>query len=142
MTRIYNRSTEKDLRRKLRREMPRAEVLLWTRLRNRQLLGLKFRRQYSVESYSIDFYCAELKLAIELDGDSHGTPEAIEYDKIRQTLIEQYGIQFLRFWNVEVYQNLEGVLDTIEVKAKELQVCRTSPRPSPSQGEGAKVPSH
>lgn len=126
MIQIYNRRTEKDLRRKLRLKVPIAEKLLWARIRNHQLVGLKFRRQYSVERYVVDFYCAELKLAIELDGDSHGTPDAIANDPIRQATVESYGIQFLRFPNVELYENLDGVLEMICEKAKEIKAT-TSP---------------
>lgn len=71
MTKIYNRTAERAKRRKLRKVMPRAEVLLWDRLRNRKLLGCRFRRQYSVGPFIVDSYCPGLKLAIELDGESH-----------------------------------------------------------------------
>ena len=71
MTEIFNQSTEKSIRQELRNSMPTAEVILWTRLRGRQLLGCKFRRQYSVGAYVMDFYSPEVKLGIELDGDSH-----------------------------------------------------------------------
>jgi very-short-patch-repair endonuclease len=113
MTEFFNRSTEKDLRRRLRKEMTPAELTLWSHLRARQLLGRKFRRQYSVGPYSIDFYCVEDKLAIELDGDSHFTPAAIENDARRQQFIESFGIRVLRFTNQDVYENIEGVIEMI-----------------------------
>jgi len=75
--------------------------------------GVRFRRQYSVGRYVIDFYCPELKLAIEVDGESHFREGAEEYDTFRQQQIEYYGIRFLRFMNSEVYNNLHGVLETI-----------------------------
>ena len=71
MTEFYNRETEKDKRRELRNSMPKAEVLLWMRLKGRQLLGCKFRRQYSIGAFVTDFYSPEIKLGIERDGDSH-----------------------------------------------------------------------
>ena len=86
---------------------------MWSRLKQKQLLGCRFRRQYSVGSYVIDFYCPELKLAIEVDGTSHFTDGAEYYDSNRQESIEQLGIKFLRFNNVEVYKNLNGVLEAI-----------------------------
>jgi very-short-patch-repair endonuclease len=113
MTQYFNRLTEKETRRRLRGTMPPAEARLWSRLRARQVLGRKFRRQYSVGPFSLDFYCVEEKLAIELDGDSHFSPEARESDAQRQHFIESFGIRFLRFTNHEVYDNLDGVLEVI-----------------------------
>jgi very-short-patch-repair endonuclease len=90
--------------------MPDAEVILWSRLKGKQLGGFKFRRQYGVGKFSIDFYCAERKLAIEVDGASHYTIGEQEKDRERQEWIEQFEIQFLRFTNDDVYKNLDGVL--------------------------------
>ena len=78
MTQYFNRPSVKPRRQALRRTMPKAEVLLWMQLKGRQLLGCKFRRQYSVGSYVLDFYCPEIRLAIELDGDSHFRAGAID----------------------------------------------------------------
>jgi very-short-patch-repair endonuclease len=113
MTKVFNRTTEKARRRTLRKNLPNAEVILWSRLKSKQVLGVKFRRQYSVGTYIIDFYSPEIKLAIEVDGDSHFEKNAIEYDKERQSFIENYGIQFLRFTNIDIYKNLHGVLEEI-----------------------------
>ncbi len=113
MTDYFNRSEAKDLRRRLRNDMPASEVILWSKLRGKQLLGMKFRRQYSVGPYCIDFYCPEIWLAIEVDGDSHFTDEAKRYDQERQGWIESFGIRFLRFTNTDVYENLDGVLHVI-----------------------------
>jgi very-short-patch-repair endonuclease len=113
MTKIYNKVSEKEKRRLLRKNMPKAEVIMWSRLKQKQLLGCRFRRQYSVGSYVIDFYCPELKLAIEVDGTSHFKDESEYYDSNRQESIEQLGIRFLRFNNMEVYKKLNGVLEVI-----------------------------
>ena len=96
MTKHYNKTELKARRRELRKNQTLAERIMWTHLRNRQLLGFKFRRQYSVDSFVIDFYCPKLKLAIELDGNVHDLPEQKEYDKKRQMHIETYGISFIR----------------------------------------------
>jgi very-short-patch-repair endonuclease len=93
--------------------MPQAEVMLWARLRGKNLNGWKFRRQYSVGPYIVDFYCVESKLAIEIDGESHFVEGAEEYDRRRQVFIESIGIRFLRITNTDVYENLDGVLETI-----------------------------
>ncbi|MBI4743473.1 MAG: endonuclease domain-containing protein [Actinobacteria bacterium] len=105
--------------------MPLAEVILWSRLKSRQLGGYKFRRQYSVEYFVIDFYCPELKLAIEVDGDSHYTEKAGSSDKDRQIKIESFGIKILRFNNKEIYKNLDGVLLKILEQIKQI----TTPAP-------------
>ena len=97
----------------MRKQMPPAEVTLWQPLRNRQANGHKFRRQYSVDRYILDFYCPSAKLAIEIDGDSHFNELAAQADKIRQQTIEELGINFLRFTNNDVYENLDEVFETI-----------------------------
>jgi very-short-patch-repair endonuclease len=94
--------------------MPKAEIVLWSRLKSKALNGHKFRRQYSVGKFVIDFYCPRLKLAIEVDGDSHFSNESEPYDKVRRDFIESFGISFLRFTNKEIYENLGEVLAKIE----------------------------
>jgi len=113
MTEHFNKSTQRNRRIFLRHHLTKAEAIMWKHLSRRQLLGFKFRRQYSVDNYIIDFYCPELKIAIEIDGDSHYRLVNIEYDQVRQKHIEHYGVKFIRFTNNEVYNNLPGVLDTI-----------------------------
>lgn len=116
MTRIFNKSSMKERRQVLRRNMPEAEVILWSRIRQKQIEGFRFRRQYSVGSYVLDFYCPELKLAIEVDGESHFHHDIEEYDKEREDEIKGLGIQILRFENNEIYKNLYGVLQMIDEK--------------------------
>ena len=106
MTKAFNRKTEKKSRQHLRRNMPEAEVILWSKLRGRQLCNVKFRRQYSVGPYFLDFYSPQLKFAIELDGDSHYTRKARKHDRERDEYLEGFGIKILRsttiwitFWN-------------------------------------------
>ena len=113
MTRIFNRESEKGKRRDLRSALPPTEALLWKQLRNRQLLDCKFRRQVSVGPFVVDFYAPEIKLGIELDGDSHFEPGAAETDAKRQRFIESFGIQIIRFPNSEVFENMDGVLETL-----------------------------
>lgn len=113
MTEIYNKSQEKEKRRQLRKNQTKTEEILWQKIRNRQLNGYKFRRQYSVNQFVLDFYCPQEKLAIEIDGDSHFVDGAQEYDQLRQNIIESFGIRFLRFTNDDVYQNIDAVLEVI-----------------------------
>ncbi|MBL4665663.1 MAG: endonuclease domain-containing protein [Nitrospinaceae bacterium] len=113
MAKIFNKNTERAKRKSLRKKMPPAEMALWQVLRNRQANGHKFRRQYSVDRYILDFYCPSAKLAIEIDGDSHFTESAVQADRVRQKAIEELGIRFLRFTNQEVYESLDDVFDKI-----------------------------
>ncbi len=131
MTIIYNKKSETAKRKKLRKSLQLPEILLWSILKCKKL-GYKFRRQYGVGKYVIDFYCVELKLAIEVDGDSHFLDEKTEsYDANRQKFIESFGITFLRIMNHEVLNSLDGTQITVESKIKELEDKNiTSPNPS------------
>ncbi len=120
MTQLYNRTSEKLKRQQLRKNMTKAEFIIWQKLKCKQIEGCKFRSQYSISQFVVDFYCTELKLAIEIDGDSHFQDGAQEYDRERQAFIESVGIRFLRFTNDEVYRNLEGVLEKITQEIWEL----------------------
>ncbi|VAX24199.1 hypothetical protein MNBD_NITROSPINAE04-2396 [hydrothermal vent metagenome] len=120
MTKAYNKKEQTGTRQALRRHMPDAELILWSKLKNRQA-GAKFRRQYGVENYVIDFYCTELKLAVEVDGDSHYKGDGQQRDRIRSGQIEKYGISMIRFSNNEIYRNLNGVLVALENRITELR---------------------
>ena len=112
--RKYNLSEQKEFRRDLRKGMTSAEVVLWKMLSGRRLDGLKFRRQFGVGPYVLDFYCPELRLAIELDGAAHDTPEAIHYDRERTAwLTEEFGIRVLRFRNEQVFETPDLVIEEI-----------------------------
>jgi very-short-patch-repair endonuclease len=114
MTQNFNKSSEKEKRRLLRKNQTFCEKILWIYLRDRKTLGYKFRRQYSVDWFVIDFYCPELKLALEIDGSIHNKPDVIEYDKARQKHIEAYGIKFIRITNDELLGNANMAFDKIE----------------------------
>ena len=101
-------------RKKLRNHSTSAEAMLWNYLKNRQLEGRKFRRQFSIDYYILDFYCPEEKLCIELDGHHHFTEEGKLKDAEREKHLEQCGIKTLRFENSGVWNNLEGILDEIK----------------------------
>jgi len=121
MTKHYNKSSEKEKRRKLRQNQTNAEDLVWRYLRNRQLLGYKFKRQYSVDHFVIDFYCPELKLAVELDGASHNNPEQIEYDIKRQKYLEEFNIKFVRIKDEDLFGNTNQAFMKIENTIKLLE---------------------
>jgi len=99
--------------RKLRQNSTDPEKILWGILRNRQILGMKFRRQHAFAGYVLDFYCTELNLAIELDGGQHGEDSVKEYDILRSQHLGAKGMKILRFWNNDVLYNIEGVFDVL-----------------------------
>ena len=99
--------------RELRKNATEAEQILWRALRDRQLGGLKFRRQHPIGRLILDFYCPEKRLAVELDGGQHAADDQRAYDAERTAFLNDQGITVLRFWNHEVLNHLERVLQTI-----------------------------
>ena len=104
----------KQLARNLRNNSTLSEVLLWQELRGKQMMGYDFHRQKPLNNYIVDFYCNELQLAIEIDGDSHDSDEAIKKDEIRQSKLESLGVSFLRFDDLDVKKEMNFVIDSIE----------------------------
>jgi len=131
MSYVFNSPRQKSRRKSLRRNMTRAEIVLWYSLKGKQLLGYKFRRQHGVDQYILDFYCPELNLAIEVDGESHSSGDARRRDAKRQKEIEVYGIRFLRFTDDEVLGNPDRVVDAIERKVRQLEDDTTTPSSPP-----------
>jgi very-short-patch-repair endonuclease len=109
----FNKSRSKKRRRFLRRNPTQSEKLLWSKLRNRQLSGLRFRRQYGVLDYVVDFYCPEYKLAVEVIGDVHAYADRERYDLVRSKRMEALGIKILFFTNLQVQEEMHGVLKSI-----------------------------
>lgn len=101
--------------------MTKAEVLLWLELKNKKL-GVRVLRQYSVGPFVIDFYCPELKFAIEVDGVTHLTEDEIEYDKYREIEIGQLGIKFIRFTNHEIFDDRINVIEKLKKMVEELKL--------------------
>jgi very-short-patch-repair endonuclease len=112
MTLHFNQHREITKRRGLRKNATDAEHRLWSRLRGQQL-GVKFRRQYSVDVYVLDFYAPGAKLAIEVDGASHFTPAGEDHDRARTEHLSRFGIKVVRVTNVDVLENLDGVVEAI-----------------------------
>ena len=104
----------KPYRRKLRSQMTAAEVALWVLIKNRQLVGERFLRQFSIGHFIVDFYCAKYKLGIELDGAGHFTEEGIQKDKKRTEFLNLQGIRIIRFENFEVFEFPERTLEEIK----------------------------
>ena len=115
----------------LRSNQTDAEIKLWYHLRAHRFLGLKFKRQKPVGDYIVDFVCLEQHLVIELDGGQHAT--VTEYDEKRRVYLAQQGFKVLRFWNNQVLQEMESVLEAIRIETA------LSPTPLPQAGEGLSV---
>jgi very-short-patch-repair endonuclease len=103
----------RDRARALRAAQTEVEWRLWQRLRNRQVHEAKFRRQHAVGSYIADFFCLDARLVIELDGSQHGEEYERRADERRTLDLESQGYRVLRFWNEEVLDNIDSVLETI-----------------------------
>ena len=99
--------------RNLRKGSTEQERIIWGLVRNRQLNGLKFVRQYPIGKYIADFACRRLKLVIELDGGQHNEDDNINYDNERTKYMEAEGYRVIRFWNNEIDNNLEGVYERL-----------------------------
>ena len=93
--------------------MTRAEIILWSRLRERKISGYKFRRQQPILDYIVDFYCPELKLIIEADGEIHSLNENSEYDRKRDNILKINGYRIIRFTNLEIVTELDSTINKI-----------------------------
>jgi methylmalonyl-CoA mutase cobalamin-binding domain/chain len=115
--RKYNPRLPDELKeriRSFRKNSTTAEQLLWKILRNRGFHDMKFRRQYPLAGYILDFYCHEVKLCMELDGSQHNEGDQVKYDEKRtQTLHEQHGVKVMRFWNSDILKKTEDVLNEL-----------------------------
>lgn len=119
---IFNQPGMKRQRRELRTDGTAAEAVLWTALKAHRLDGWRWRRQYSIGCYIVDFYCPKAKLCVELDGQPHYTPEGNDYDRVRTEFFSRLGIRVLRFENRHIREMPEAVLDAIR---KALNQSRT-----------------
>lgn len=116
MGHIFNRKASSEFRRTLRNNPTTPEQKLWQALRGEQL-GVKFRRQHNIGDYVVDFYAADAKLVIEVDGDSHyADSTARQHDSDRDAYLTKLGLQVVRVTNRDVMENLEGVLQCIAAK--------------------------
>ena len=107
--------------RQLRQQLTNAEIRLWYHLRGRRLQGFRFRRQHPLGPYFADFACLEVGLIVELDGGQHNTQKGIAHDEVRSGVLAARGFEVLRFWNNDVLQNTQGVLEVIAKKLQTMQ---------------------
>lgn len=114
MGKFFNQELQNSIRRMLRNRMTHAEKILWYYLRKENINGYKFRRQYGIGPYVVDFYCPSEKLAVEVDGDSHYQDGVGVHDIARQRFIEQQGIRVIRFTDNDVRESIAAVIEKIE----------------------------
>jgi very-short-patch-repair endonuclease len=131
MSFLRNNPAFKQRRQELRRNQTDAEKIFWLKIRNRQFHGLKFFRQYSIGPYILDFYCPEVKFAVELDGGQHNELMGREYDAARSEYLKECGVTVLRFWNHEVLFDIQAVLSKLEKEIYHPQISQNHNAPSP-----------
>jgi very-short-patch-repair endonuclease len=115
--------------RQLRSNRTEAERQLWRQLRELKLAGFKFRQQVPIDYFIVDFACLSERLIVEVDGGTHSTDAELERDARRERYLQEQGFRVLRFWNSDVMQNMEGVMDTIVAA-----LHTPTPDPSPQGG--------
>lgn len=125
-----NKSSTKGKRKELRINQTPGERILWKELRSKKF-GVKFRRQFNIDYYIVDFYCHELKLIIELDGSIHGEEEVKRKDTIRENYLKEKGYIVVRYTNEELKYDKTAVLQDIANRVDMLQVRLKTPSSSP-----------
>jgi len=123
----------KEFAKKLRNNSTKSEIILWLKLKNKQLYNYKFIRQKPIDNYILDFYCPELELGIELDGYSHELVEVFHKDLKKEKRLNELGIAILRFKDEQVFYNIENVIKEIEFYIFEFE--KHTPNPSQEGNE-------
>ena len=103
----------KEFARNLRNQSTKSEIILWNRLKRKQVMGYDFHRQKPIGNFIVDFFCNKLRLAIELDGVTHNYEEVVKKDKLKEERLSKIGIKVLRFTDNDVVSNIDGVLTVI-----------------------------
>ena len=133
---------DRDRSWQLRRFPTEAEACLWRRLRRRAFKGLKFRRQLPLGKYIVDFVCLEKRLIIELDGGQHNAEAQRHYDRVGDQWLRSQGLQILRYWNNEIFDQWESIAEAVR---KAAQGGPSPPTPLPQRARGerrrARLPS-
>ncbi|MFS4417295.1 endonuclease domain-containing protein [Maribacter sp. 2307ULW6-5] len=116
--RVHTKKELSGRRKTLRENLTPAEAFLWKHLKSRKLDGKRFTRQHSIGNYIVDFYCASERLIVELDGEVHMNPSAVEYDAKRTSYLEGMGYKVIRFENKMVFDNFQSVMMEIRENFK------------------------
>ena len=123
---VNNIAEHKEKRRLLRSNSTPAEAVMWQILKGDKLMGVRWRRQFSIGPYILDFYCPSLKMAIELDGAVHYTDSGYHHDFVRDRYLSEKGIEILRFENKTVWNGQEAIIESITNKIEE-RLSKNSP---------------
>lgn len=116
-----------SLARNLRKNSTIQEKRLWNLIKNRKFMGLKFKRQCPIGDYIVDFKCVDIKLIIEIDGGQHNEEDIYKSDIERTKYLESLGYVVIRFWNDEIYTNIDGVMEKLkQVVSPHLSAKQTS----------------
>jgi very-short-patch-repair endonuclease len=129
MTEIFNKQTQVLIRKNLRNNMTKSEVVLWKHLKGNQL-GFKFRRQCGIGNYVVDFYCPRLKLIIEIDGLSHSVEKVFEKDTVRQKYLEGLGLVVKRYSSEDIFYKINQILEDVYQTCLVLKNDPSLPSPS------------
>ena len=121
---LYNRNNLNNAK-QMRSNMTKEEVKLWNILRAKRFYGYKFKRQVLIGNYIVDFLCLEKMLIIEIDGGQHNANENKQNDELRTIYLTEKGYRVIRFWNNEVWDNIEGVCSVIKTELEQVPI---SPR--------------
>lgn len=128
---VFNPKNTKAKRRYLRNNMTEAEIKLWSALKGRTLCNKKFRRQHGIGKYVVDFYCPEVKLAVEVDGESHYHQHGRKHDERRTEFLNSLDIKVVRFTNDQILYELDGVLIVLEKELTSLTKYNQPPLTPP-----------
>lgn len=118
---LFNQTKYKDFRKELRNNATIDEKILWDKLKGSKFLDLKFRGQYSVDKFILDFYCPKLKFGIAVDGSSHNQVDSEEKDERRTKYLESEGIKIIRFKDYEIIENVDKVLIDLKTSIENLK---------------------
>ena len=126
---LHNQKDTKYHRRRLRKSMTKAEVVLWSMIKGKQL-GYKFRRQHGIGKFIVDFYCSELQLVVELDGGIHGEEETTKRDRRKEAYLTKLGFYIKRYRNEYILEAGEAVYEDLKKHCEHLPSFKPSPNPS------------
>ncbi|MBN8647718.1 MAG: endonuclease domain-containing protein [Caulobacterales bacterium] len=109
----------------LRKNLTKAEAIIWNYLKGKKIEGVKFRRQFPIGIYIVDFAAVEIKLIIEIDGATHSSDDRVKYDNARTQFLTSQGWKVIRVWNNDIYNNLNGILQSISQIVQELKLSKS-----------------
>ena len=109
----------------LRQNLTKAEAIIWNYLKGNKIEGIKFRRQFAIEPFIVDFAAVEIKLIIEIDGATHSSDDRVKYDDARTQFLTSQDWQIIRVWNNDIYNNLNGVLQSISQIVHALKLSKS-----------------